>query len=288
MMKKNFFLVGILLLLFVFLIRPAEAINLLVEQGKVRLRIAPGQTKTGTITIRNTETQPSDIRVYLEDWYYLPVADGTKEFKPKGTTPLSCASWINFSPAEFTIPAYGKKEVNYTVKVPDNASGGHYAVMFFETMLAEPGTMEGFGLGVAARLGTLFYIEPEGSIRSSLEIGAFSVSREAKGPLVINLDLKNTGNVDITASGTFHIIDKQGMVYARSEFNTVYTFPTDTGTLRGEWKEPIPAGIYDLVITVDAGKALEESGMGRGPVITKEAEIEVGAYGEVVKAGELK
>ena len=287
-MKKNFFVVSVLLLWFVFLIRPAEAINLLVEQGKVRLRIAPGQTKSGTIAIRNTESQPSDIRVYLEDWYYLPAADGTKEFRPKGTTPLSCASWINFSPAEFTLPPYGKATVNYNVKVPENASGGHYAVMFFETMLAEPGAIEGFGVGVAARMGSLFYIEPEGSIRNSLEIGALSVSREAKGPLLINLGLKNTGNVDITTSGTFHMIDKQGMVYARGEFNTVYTFPTDSGTLKGEWNESIPAGIYDLVITVDAGKALEEAGMGRGPVITKETEIEVGAYGEVVKAGELK
>ena len=138
-------------------------------------------------------------------------------------------------------------------------------------------------------MGSLFYIEPEGTIRRTVEVSNLSVTREKENvPLFISLDMKNTGNVDITASGTFHIINKEGMVYARSEFEKVYTFPQDKGTLKGEWRESIPAGIYDLIITLDLGKALEEAEMGRGPVITKEAEIEIGAYGQVVKVGDLK
>ncbi|MCX5701785.1 MAG: hypothetical protein NTW64_02245, partial [Candidatus Omnitrophica bacterium] len=70
--------------------------------------------------------------------------------------------------------------------------------------------------------------------------------------------------------------------------NNVYTFPQDEAKLTTTWKEPLPEGAYDLVLTLDIGKALEEAGLGRGPVITKEAEIEIGKKGEVVRVGRLE
>ena len=43
-----------------------------------------------------------------------------------------------------------------------------------------------------------------------------------------------------------------------------------------------------MVVTVDIGKAQEEAGLGRGPIITKEAEIEFGYNGKVNRVGQLK
>jgi hypothetical protein len=102
------------------------------------------------------------------------------------------------------------------------------------------------------------------------------------------LDFKNTGNTDITCFGTFHIIDKQGMVYARGEFNSVYTLAGNSAKLIAAWKDPIPKGKYDLIFTFDLGKAQEEAGLGRGPVITKEASMEMGEKGQILKVGRLK
>ena len=287
-MKKSVFII-IFLILFNFFLSDAQAINLIIEEGKVRLSILPGQTKSGTVNIKNTFSEPIEIKAYLEDWYYLPVTDGTKEFKAAGTTALSCASWISFAPAEFTIPAYGKQVVNYTVKVPKGVSGGHYAVLFFESTMSKANPEEGVGVGVAIRMGSLFYIEPEGTIKREIRLGKLSVDRELEdAPLNISLDFKNTGNVDITAAGTFHIIDVSGMVYARGEFNKAYTFAGDAAKLVSSWKESIPKGRYDLILTIDIGKALEEAGLGRGPVVTKEAGLEIGERGQIIELGELK
>lgn len=221
--------------------------------------------------------------------------DGTKDFFSAKTTPLSCADWISFNPAEFTIPPYGVVGVNFIARVPADAQGGHYAVMFFETTYLKPGEETGqteelrAGAYLNVRLGSLIYIEAKDKVKRLTELSNFSLSKDAKNKyFFINLDFKNIGNVDITAGGTFDIIDKQGMVLARGEFNNVYTFPGDTAKLSATWKEPIPRGRYDLVLTLDLGKALEELGLGRGPVITKEAEIEIGANGEVLEVGELK
>jgi hypothetical protein len=78
------------------------------------------------------------------------------------------------------------------------------------------------------------------------------------------------------------------MVVARGEFNKVYTLPGDVAQLVASTQEDITKGKYDLVITLDLGKALEEAGQGRGPVITKEASLDVSESGEVRAVGDLK
>ena len=288
-MKKINFLVVFLAILFCFSVKSASAVDLIIEEGKVRLSVAPESSKTGLIHIKNISSEPISVRAYLEDWYYLPGADGTKEFKPAGAMPLSCAAWISFSPAEFTLPPFGSQVINYIVKVPKNVVGGHYAVLFFETMLPKPIVEEGVGVAVAARLGSLFYVEPEGTIKREISIKDFSVEKPQEDlPLTLNLGFKNSGNVDITATGSYDLIDKTGMVYARGKFNDVFTFPGDSAVLKGYWKEPIAQGKYDLIITLDLGKALQESGMGRGPTVVKEAAIEIGPAGTVLSVSTLK
>jgi hypothetical protein len=270
-----------------------EAQSLAVIPTKVRLSVLPGSLKSGTIKLENGSEASVTVRVYLEDWQYDQTHTGTKEFKPAASLPLSCANWISFAPAEFTIPPFGRQIVGFTVNVPKDASGGYYAVLFFETALGKqqrPGTSkeEGVTINVLGRVGTLFYIEPEGTIKKEVNLSNFKVVRtESRLPLEITLDLENTGNIDITSGGTFHIMDNQGIIYARNEFNDVYTFPGEKAKVKAGWKEPIPRGKYDLVITLDLGKALEELGLGRGPVLTKETEIEIGVDGSVVKVGEL-
>ncbi|MCM8789712.1 MAG: hypothetical protein NC916_01635 [Candidatus Omnitrophica bacterium] len=287
-MKRCFFIIFIFVL---FLFNQALALDLNITEGKVRLSIKPGEAKSGVINIRNSSSDSIPIKAYLEDWYYLPQADGTKEFKPAGTTEISCAPWITFSPAEFIIPAFGKQVVNYTVRVPQDATGGHYAVLFFESQLAQQSEpQEGVGLGVAVRMGSLFYVEAEGTIKREAALYNLSVERASGNlPLTVSLSLTNIGNVDITADGTFHLIDKSGMVFARGNFNEVYTLPNDKGLLKGDWQEEVPAGIYDLVLTIDLEKALEQVGMPKtGATLVKEAEVEIGHSGEVKSFSSLR
>ena len=283
------FIIFIIFLYFFLLLNIAFAIEIIqIDQPKIRLSITPGGTKAGVINVVNPSTEAKSTRVYLEDWYYLPNGDGSKEFRPAGSLVNSCSSWISFTPAEFILPAYGRQRLNYTVKIPPDAKGGHYAVMFFENYLGEQkAATEGVNVNLAIRVASLFYIEPEGMINRNANISDLKISKK-ENKFYVTAKFSNTGNVDITAKGTFFIIDQKGMVYARGEFNEVYTFPQDTATLASNWKEPIPKGKYDLILTIDIGKALEEAGLGRGPVIIKEAQIEIGENDRLIKVGELR
>ncbi len=271
----------------------AWAINLpYLDKAKIRLAIAPGETKYGEINLENPTNEPVSMKLYLEDWSYSADGSGSKEFAVANTTPLSCAPWITFSPAEINIPPFGKQRINYSVKVPAQAEGGHYATLFFETKLGEPNvsTAEmGAGISVALRIAALFYVEPEGTIKRSGEFKELSLKRNnATSPLSISVVFENTGNVDITCGGTYHLMDKEGVIYARGELSDAYTFGGQSAKMTAVWKEAIPKGKYDLVFTFDLGKALEEAEMDRGPVVVKEAEVEIGENGEVANVGQMQ
>lgn len=293
-MYKSLKRVFVISALFLFLANTpcwAEVKMPFLDHSKVRLSIAPGKTKFGEITIENPYPNSLFMRLYLEDWYYLPAGDGTKAFVAANTTSLSCASWITFSPAEITIPAYGKQRIGYSVKVPPEAKASRYAILFYESKLGEvEPTQEGVGaaINLSFRIATLFYIEVAGTVNRVGRIENLTLKTDKDNALLIQADFHNAGNVDITAGGSYHIMDKDGLIYARGEFNDIYTFPKDSAKFTATWKEPIPKGDYDLVLTINIGRALEEAGMGRGPIITKEAEIEIGDNGEVTRVGELK
>jgi len=266
-----------------------------IDQSKVKLVIPAGGSRAGDIKVYSQSKEPVKLKVYVQDWRYTLEQDGSKEFLPAGSTKFSSAPWIKFSPAELNIPPYGIGKVNYVVNVPQDAAGAHFAVMFFETgsmpasELAAPGEQQvASGVGLSIRLGSLIYVEAKDSVKRSVELTNFSVGNDDNNYIVIKSDLKNTGNTYISTEGTYHITDKEGGIFARGQFNETFTFPGDSSQLSTTWKEKIPAGSYDLVLTLDLGKAQEEGGLSRGPVMLKEAELEIGADNQVIRTGELK
>ncbi|KPK98981.1 MAG: hypothetical protein AMJ95_01625 [Omnitrophica WOR_2 bacterium SM23_72] len=266
-----------------------EAATVRINPTKIRLIIPPGGTKTGTIEVENPSEDSIIVKSYLEDWAYTPLHDGTKNFFPAGTTALSCSDWITASLSEFVIPAFNKQTIHYTIRVPEDAKGAHFAALFFESLLSEPDVKDATQLGVIVRIGALFYIEAEGATQRAAEISNLSLERSSNNePLKMSADLKNLGNVDITAAGTFHIMDDQGMIFSRGELGNVYLFPGESAKLTSSRKDSLSRGKYNLVLTIDIGKALEEAKLGRGPVIIKEAELEIGGRGEVIKVGALR
>lgn len=291
-MKKATVFYFLSIILFVFL-NDVLAANLpYINKSKIRVSVKPGEQDYGDIMVENPNPDAKTMRLYLEDWYYTSAGDGTKSFAPANTLTRSSSSWITFSPAEFTIPPFGKQRISYAVKAPPDAEGGYYAALFFESIVGEAGDTEKSTavLNLTVRIATLFYIDVQGTLKKTARIDNLTVTRENTNDkkLAIELDFLNTGNVDITAGGTFHIMDNDGIIYARGEFSKVYTFPQDKSRLVAKWHDLLPKGKYDLVLTLDLGKAQEELGLGRGPVFTKEVDLEIGPGGEVIKVGELR
>jgi len=297
LMRKTFYSRVILLSVLLFaltLLGGAWAASLpYIDRSKVRIFIKPGQKYFGELFVENPTAEGRSMIVYLEDWYYLPENDGSKEFVPAGSRQNSCTNWMNFSPAELRIPAFGKQRISYSIDVPAGASGGYYTAMFFETSVAKlsenvSSDERGAGIDLKVRIATLFYVEAEGTVNTQVDIGNLSVEKDfSTGGLVLGVDFENRGNVDVTAGGDFYIIDGQGMIFARGELNDLYTFPGDQAQISGRWKDSVPSGRYDLVINLDLDRSKGEGGR-KTPLITKEAEIEIGRNTEVLRVGPLR
>ena len=291
--KKSLYIFFLLALFLICLKEPCLAgPNLpFIDQSKVRVSIAAGKQGYGEIFVENPTEDERTMHLYLEDWYYLPGGDGSKEFMPAGTLPHSCASWINFSPAEFTLRPFGKQRISYSIKVPENASGGYYAALFFETQMGkfQEESVRAAGIDLKVRIATLFYVGVEGTVQRSAQINNLSLENDASsGGLLLGLDFVNTGNVDITAASSFYFMDQDGLAVARGEFNDIYTASNDKAKLTGSWKKPLAPGVYDLVITINLNKAQEQATGRKSPVITKETQVEIGQQGKVIAIGELK
>lgn len=280
------FLAAVITLLSGSFLYAANIIRL--DQAKIRVKIPAGQTATGRIEIKNPTSEVKKIRVYAQDWVYSNEI-GEKDFFPAGTKKLSCAKWVSFVPAEFSLNPAAKEYLQYTIRVPEDAKGGYYAILFFESLLGEtkesPEAMA--VVPVAVRVGCLVAVEVEGAIERNAQVENLSVAREQEG-YKIEADFINKGNTDITVAGNFNVLDKLGMVFARGEFTNRYTLPGDKVKVSSSWKGKLAKGSYDVIITLDLGKSLEELGMGRGPLKVLETVMEVDDTGKVVSLGQLR
>ena len=252
-MKKRLFalILGFLLVHFFALTSWA---GIRIDKPKIRVSAKPGSYDSGEIEVENIGAEAASIKVYLEDWVYSQ-QDGVKEFMPKATTPLSCANWINFYPADFTLSPGREQIVRYTVNIPDDAKGGHVAVMFFETGGDNIAGVNDQGnsviVKVTNRLGALFYAEPAGTIQKTGQLKDLDIMQKLDN-IIVSANFINTGNTDIAVSGTFNIIDDQGLVYARGQFDDAYTLPKDKISLRAVAPSTnLKSGAYDLLLTLE-------------------------------------
>lgn len=242
-----FFIIGICANCFAFSIR--------INEPKINLTVPAGGAKTGIISVDNLTDEEVSVMAYAEDWQYAKSGDGTKEFFPRSSTKFSCSNWLTIYPAEFQLPAFGRKDVQFTVRVPEDASGGFYSVVFFESKLGTAQTEEGVFVAVAGRLGSLIYLQVEGKTERKAAIEAFKTSRtDTQGPVQISFIFKNTGNTDITAKGTYNIIDDKGMVFVRGQIPDIYTLQGDRVEIKTDFLSELEQGNYDFILTLDLGQ----------------------------------
>ena len=231
------------------------AATLLINAPKIELALSPGESYSGEIQTENPTDTEAKVKIYLEDWYYAPEGNGEKKFAPSGSTSLSASPWIHFSPVESTIKPFGRLTTRYTIQIPPDAKGGHYAVLFFETSMASLVTEEGVNIPVAGRIGALFFIEAKTDVNRNGEIK--SVSFKSPGgnkPIEIWTTFHNSGDVEVTLSGKFLIMTAENQAVSRGELTKIYTFPGGTGSSKTEVIGRFPRGSYQVILTYDLGK----------------------------------
>lgn len=250
--------------------------------------LAPGEAATGTIELENQANEPVRLEVYLQDWEYLEGGTGEKLFSAPGTSPWSAAAWISYFPKQLELPAKGTGVVEYTIRVPADASGGRYAVLFFESVLARAKESDqGVTVQYTGRLGSLFEVEVAGTLRRTGEIAEVTLGRpDEDRPLTLGYAFRNTGNVTLRPKAYFNIVDRTGRYFGRGEFTPLYTFPGRAGSTTSEWTGRLEPGDYTVVLTVDLGGeeplVIERPLVVRREVVAEAARLGPGAVATLI------
>lgn len=261
-MKKIYFVVSFLIATYAGGTCWAQVV---VGKTKVQLTLTPGQTVVDSIKLNNTTSKPVGVRIYMQDFQYIEPFDGSKKFLPPSSTESSCASWVTVSPQQLTIPAYGRKEVNYTVKVPHGARGGHYGILFFEQI---PEDIKGrVGLQLISRVGCLFFLETADK-QKKVEIEDVAVEGEN-----FQAVFANNGDVIIIPQGTFYIMDSNGMVADRGSIDAFYLPPGQRANFVIGISSQISPGSYTAVVTFD---------LNDGDIVVREIDFSKRADGALV------
>ena len=165
-----------------------------------RYDIPRGSSQTGIITVSN----PSDVALALqvETENFTGGDGGTVEYAPDGAK-YGLLSWITIEKAPFTLGPGQKREVPFTINVPENAEvGGHYGAVLFRAGGVEGDTASS-AIGVSGRVGSIILVSVPGDAKKSGELVSLTAPAFVQyGPLQVTASYKNTGSVHYVTKGS--------------------------------------------------------------------------------------
>ncbi|MDZ4242122.1 MAG: hypothetical protein U1D99_04780, partial [Candidatus Omnitrophota bacterium] len=151
-----------------------------------------------------------------------------------------------FLPTEFDLPPYGKKEIHFTAKLPPDAKGGYYGVLFFEK--TEQNLKDVTGVNIITRVGTLLFFESQDKKKKS-HVGNLTAKGNAGAGI-----FKNGGDIIMIPQGTYFVLDGEGVPVDRGEISKFYLPPLESAAFSIPLAKELTQGQYSLVITFDLGE----------------------------------
>ena len=169
----------------------------------------PGETVTQTVRFGNSSDKVYNLSIHYKDWYRD--RHGDKIYVDPGTLTHSNASWVSTVESTIQVPAGGSREVQVTLKIPEEASTTAVtnSMMFFTQLPdQEDQASAGTGIGIITlfEFGLHVYYTPPGNHLKSLDIsGIDTVDQEAPSNRRIAVSLQNDGQTIADATVDFEL-----------------------------------------------------------------------------------
>ena len=237
-------------------------------------QIASNSVYDSAFTVKNEGTSEMKIEVYAAPYSYV-YSDEENSYKlgfnnENNYTQIS--RWIRIKDTEgnyvekptFKIKAGDSLEVQYRVNTPSSIpAGGQYAVIFAHTLTS---VVSANGIKTEASPGIVIYgRSTEGETLVSSEISGLEISQtfndgeEVKNYFSGTAKVKNTGNVDFTATGVLKVDGILGGAHYETPSNAgrVSVIPETELVVADHWEETPSFGLFKVTWTVTAGENTE-------------------------------
>jgi hypothetical protein len=224
-----------------------------VSPGRIEINVAPRETYSRVITVRNSDNKAIEVKLRVEDWQKAVEGNADLRGEQKrgftriGTKKIDTFEWLRLSPLEFGLQEDETKEVKLEVAVPKGAAGELNGMIFIEGRLKE--IKEG-AIGINTSIGVPIYVVIKGTERFKAEVEDLKVI--ISSPLQLAITIKNSGNVHIRPTGTIEVIntdahglktDSHGFIVPLNEYNYPI-LPNSSRTLEIRSNNKLEQGDY--------------------------------------------
>jgi hypothetical protein len=256
------------------------SLRLGVSPMKVPLTLDRGEERTVAIRVYNNGDNAVRVTTGIGDW--IGTGDGGIQLLPAGSHPRGAAGWISVDLSEFTVPAHGTQMVRMTVKMPGEAEGSYWTMVFFEGQSEQ--ARSPLGVRTRVRMATTVYLTARGTeVRDDTLTDMQVVSGPEEGQVLLSASLANRGNVHYYPKGWFQVMNPEGGVVFEQEIPFRVSLPGTEIRYALPWT-PGYGGEFTLVVTIDTGqetllqgiKRFDTRDLGPGPAVSEPARISRG------------
>lgn len=245
-----------------------QSLPLAVYPAKQDIIIKAGVPASAQIQFRNQSDKPVFGNVRVVD-FIINDKNGTPELVEKSPVPkYGAANWITSSYDVVTIPPNDFVSINLQIKVPANVTTcGKYALVYFEPNLNASGINNNpGGSAIAAKIGGIINLETsqancvESATITNVEYNQF----QEYGPVKVNYDIANAGNIHINPSGFIQLVNFLGEVVDQKSIKEDRIFPETIRVFNVELGTKWMAGKYKVNL---------KTGYGNGKLLTSTINI---------------
>lgn len=244
-----------------------SGVGFAVSPSNFRIKKPAGETGSAKIKLHNKGTYPITISTEVTDMVTVKSIDGSsvRDEAPAATTPHSCAKWIQLvQGGELLVPPGETATVEFVVSPPPEIqTGGYGAYLFFIARPVYAGPPDKSDkpevrLVTVPRLGVSVVYEVEGTLQRKGDLLDLKLTPPgATEPMRIRHEFRNTGNAEVVLTGSFHVLDPEGLLVGKGTLKTLKTFPGEAGAIESTWNTTLPKGRYTALITFELGPDAE-------------------------------
>lgn len=175
--------------------------------------LKPGKSATDGVLVINNTGKTKNVLVYAVDSQVS--SDGAFACAQAADKPLSVGTWATMAKSELTLLAGEKKTVDFTIKVPDNATPGeHNGCIVIQDTERQPASGSN-GIVLSLRSAIRLAVTVPGQIQKGLVFTGLDVQPKDNEKLLFSTALKNNGNVSLDTQVDVKLVSLLGVASAQ-------------------------------------------------------------------------
>ncbi len=207
------------------------------SQAWLIYNLVPGESRRDAFIVVNKGDKPITVKLYPVD--AVTTKDGSFALKPETVSRTGVGAWVKLSTNQLTVPAKGKKVVNFIFSVPKKAEvGDHMGGIIAEKLnqVSAKGPLK-----IKTRIGLRIYETVPGQLKKDLEVNGFKVkyankSKQFPDRLILTFNLANKGNVHLNPVADLELINNlNGHVVNHKQAVLGAVFPGGKTTVPVTW-----------------------------------------------------